>query len=304
VTTATDPSQIPWRHWFADPAHIPFAPGETGVGRFEGAFYAASGFYRPKEDSNMRTLGGRVGEVNGEAWVRALYRAVPPIRAAYPEQRVVTGHAGDTLAFEIVSPWSPELMSVRWFVDGREIEQSRGAYGYALHADGARHDVRVSIEDCTGRIRAPGAREQAGGAAWIVSNEPLVEASKALARSPRIGGWIRMRVDSSGHSVLGMTSSEPRRARPPREPNDSDFEYALFDAEGVMLSEGRIADPRAIRGPLAPPGAPETGHAMRTLQSGYYLIEIPEAADARKLRIRRPVGSTEKATPGTEWLDL
>ena len=304
VTTATDPAQIPWRHWFADPAHIPFAPGETGVGRFEGAFYAASGFYRPKEDSNMRTLGGRVGEVNGEAWVRALYRAVPPVSASYPVQRVVAGVAGETLPFEIVSPWSPELMSVRWFVDGQEIALARGAYGYALHADGARHDVRVSIEDCTGRIRAPGAHEQIGGAAWIVSNEPLAEASKALAQSPRTGGWIRMRVDSTGHSVLGMTSSQPQRARPPRGSDDSEFEYTLFDAGGAMLSEGRIADPRVIRGPLAPPGAPETGHAMRTLQSGYYLIEVPEGADARRLRIRRPVGSIEKAAPGTEWLEL
>ena len=82
VTTETDPARIPWRHWFADPARIPVALGESGVGRFEGAFYAANGFYRPKHDSNMRTLEGAVGEVNAEAWIRALYRAVPPIRAA------------------------------------------------------------------------------------------------------------------------------------------------------------------------------------------------------------------------------
>ena len=32
-----------------------------------------------------------------------------------------------------------------------------------------------------------------------------------------------------------------------------------------MLAAGKVADPRVIRGPLAPPGAPETGHAARTL---------------------------------------
>ena len=41
VTTISDPSRIPWRHWFTDPARIPAAPGEAGVGRFEGAFYSA-----------------------------------------------------------------------------------------------------------------------------------------------------------------------------------------------------------------------------------------------------------------------
>ncbi len=108
VTTETDPTRIPWRHWFTDPVHIPVAPGESGVGRFEGAFYAANGYYRPKQDSNMRTLEGPIGEVNAEAWLRALYRAVPPIRAAYPEQRFVSGLAGTDVEFEIVSPWSPE----------------------------------------------------------------------------------------------------------------------------------------------------------------------------------------------------
>ena len=132
------------------------------MGRFEGAFYTASGYYRPKQDSIMRTLEGPVGEVNAEAWLRALYRAIPPIRAAYPEQRVVPGLAGTDVEFEIVSPWSPELMTVRWFVDGNEIEQARGSYFYRLHADGSRHEVRVTIEDCTGSIRAPDAREQAG----------------------------------------------------------------------------------------------------------------------------------------------
>lgn len=304
VTTSSDPPRIPWRHWFADPAHIPGAPGETGVGRFEGAFYSASGFYRPKQDSIMRSLGAEVGEVNAEAWLRAMYRAVPPVRAAYPTQRVVAGLAGTTVAFELVSPWPPELMAVRWFVDGLEVEQARDAYRYSLHADGAQHEVRVSIEDCSGSIRAPGAREQVGSIAWIVSNESQIEASKALPRLPRVSGWIRMRVDPSGHGVLGLSSSEPRRARSLRGLDESGFEYALYDGGGAMLSEGLVADPRVIHGPLAPPGAAETGHAVRTLQSGHYLIEIPEGVDARRMRIRRLDGSIEKATQSEQWLDL
>jgi hypothetical protein len=303
VTTETDPSRIPWKHWFRDPVNIPVGPGESGVGRFEGAFYAANGFYRPKQDSNMRTLEGVIGEVNAEAWLRALYRAVPPIRAAYPEQRIVSGLAGTVIPFEIVSAWSPQLMTVRWFVDGREIEQARDGYSYALHADGAPHDVRVEIEDCTGGIRIPGAHEQTGAVAWTVSSQPVTAVSKAMTPPVRIGSWIRMQVDSSGHHVLGMASEEPRRPRMPRGAAESGFEYALLDAQGAMLAAGRIADPRVIRGPLALPGSPEVGHVTRTLPGGYYLIGIPEGGDARKLRIRKLDASMEKAST-EQWLDL
>ena len=303
VTTETDPARIPWRHWFTDPVHIPVAAGESGVGRFEGAFYSANGYFRPKQDSIMRTLAGPVGEVNAEAWLRALYRAVPPIRAAYPEERVVPGSAGTDVEFELVSPWSPDLMAVRWFVDGREIEQARGKYSYALRADGGEHDVRATIEDRTGGIRIPGAHEQTGAVAWTVSNEPGLTVSKAQARPGRIGSWIRMRVDSSGHSVLAITADEPRSKRTVGESGEKAFEYALFGAGGAVLAQGSIADPRVIRAPLAPPGAAAMGHATRVLPSGYYLIGIPEGAEAYKLRIRKRETSMEKATT-EQWLDL
>ena len=303
VTTISDPSLIPWRHWFTDPARIPAAPGEAGVGRFEGAFYSAHGFYRPTHDSVMRTLGGAMGAVNTEAWLRALYRAVPPVSAAYPGQRVVTGHAGEWVEFEIASPWPAELLSIRWFVDGVEVESERGPYGHILLADGLRHEVRVSIEDDSGAIRDPAAREQKSSVIWTVSNERQVDARKAQLQPPRIGGWIRMHVDSSGHSVVGVIPVEPQLARFPRAAAEPELEYALYDGEGMMIAKGGIADPRVIHGPLPRPGEPETGHALRTLESGDYLIGVPDGADARRLRIRRS-GSMEKAGQSEQWLDL
>jgi hypothetical protein len=195
-------------------------------------------------------------------------------------------------------------MAARWFIDGLEIDQARGAYRYALHADGGQHEVRVSVEDCSGSIRAPEAREHMGGVAWIVRNDPEVEAYKAQPQAPRIGTWIRMRVDPTGHSVLGLTAGVPRRPRSLRGLEPSDYEYTLYDGGGAMLSQGWVADPRAIHGPLAPPGALETGHAMRTLQSGYYLIGVPAGVDARRLRIRNFGGSMEKVAQSEQWLDL
>ena len=303
VTTAADPGQIPWRHWFTDAARIPQAAGEAGVGRFEGAFYTANGFYRPKLNSVMRTLDGALGEVNAEAWLRNMYRAVPPISAAYPARRIVAAPSGTAADFEIVSPWPRELMTVRWFVDDVEVPQARGAYRYGFTSDGAEHRVRVAIEDTSGGIRAPAATEHRAEASWQISNEPRKNVLKAEVGSARIGGWIRMRVDSAGHRVLGTEPVEPRRALVAQNPSETEFGYALFDASGAMLAEGEIADPRLVHGPLGLPGATQPGHAAATLPSGDYLIGIPEGTDARRMRIRR-LGSLEKASVSEQWLDL
>jgi len=303
VTTAADPAQIPWRHWFTDSAHIPQAPGESGVGRFEGAFYSPSGYYRPKLDSVMRTLDGAVGEVNAEAWLRAMYRAVPPISAAYPAQRVVAAPSGTGIEFGIVSPWPSELMTVRWFVDGVEVPQARGTYRYGRTGDGVEHLVRATIEDTSGGIRAPAATEHRAEVSWRVSDMPRKDVLKAQAGPARVGGWIRMRVDSAGHRVLGTSLGEPQRAPVGHGPTESDFGYALFDGSGALIMEGAIADPRVVHGPLALPGESRMGHAMGTTQSGDYLIGIPEGTDARRLRIRR-LGSMEKAALSEQWLDL
>ena len=173
-----------------------------------------------------------------------------------------------------------------------------------LLADGARHEVRVSIEDTSGGIRAPGAREHQAQVAWIVSNERQTDVFKAQGPATRIGTWLRMRVDASGHSVLGSAAIEPQAgARFLGGPAPA-FEYALYDGGGTMLAEGGITDPRVIQGTLGAPGAAQAGHPLRTLQSGYYLIGIPEGVDARRLRIRRLDGSMEKAALDAQWLEL
>jgi hypothetical protein len=314
VTTVAEPGLIPWRHWFVDPAHIPVDPGEPGVGRFEGAYYAARGFYRPLRDSFMRTVTGAIGEVNAEAWLRAQYRALPPLRASYPLSRRVAGIAGTAPAFEVVSVWPPEVMTVRWFVDGTEIESERDARRYVLQADGQVHEVRASLGDRTGRIRAPDATEHHGSVTWTVSGDPSMVALKLPPGPMRVGAWIRMRVDAAGHAVVGMSQTDARSPRRLGGVPDAGYEYALFDGGGRMLSQGLIADPRIVQGPLAAPGAPGSGHGHdgAVLESGYYLIEVPEGVEARRLRIRTLGSSTEKTAerkvdgpgPIEQWLDL
>lgn len=311
VTTATDPALIPWRHWFADTNRIPVDPDEAGVGRFEGAYYMPVGFYRPKHDSFMRSLHAPIGEVNAEAWVRALYRALPPLLGVSPAHRAVTGLPGDALEFRIVSEWPANIMAVRWRVDGVEVEAARDQWRYVLQADGLTHEVRVSIADRTGLIRDPYVRDHQGGATWTVSGVGRPTETAKASQEHRIAGWIRMRVDSAGHAVMGKAETEPRTLRRPGTATDSGFEYALFDSGGTLLSQQRIADPRGVRGPLPREGMAATGHGIATLESGYYLIGIPEGADAHKVRIRAVTGMGKTAAesmtqepPTEQWLDL
>ena len=312
ITKATEPGLIPWRHWFADPAHIPVDPLENGVGHFEGAFYVQNGFYRPKHDSIMRTLDAPIGEVNAEAWLRALYRAVPPLLAAYPARPAVTGLAGDRLTFDVVSPWPPETVSVGWWVDGVEIESARDLRRYVFVADGGAHVVRAQLRDRTGLIRDPRAQEQSGDFTWSISSEPTVAVFKASPPVDEIGGWVHMRVDSTGHTVVGTRTAEARVPRRLGVRQDLKLEYTLVDADGLVLSQGWLADPRLVRGPMAPPGEAPAGHELTLLENGDYLIGIPAGAGARRLRIRTLNESAEKAAPESkvgsppieQWLDL
>ena len=92
---------------------------------------------------------------------------------------------------------------------------------------------------------------------------------------------------ASGHSVLGVIAVEPQPREIPARGRDAGARIRALRRRGHDDREGGIDDPRVIHGPLPLPGEPETGHALQTLESGDYLIGIPEGADARRLRIRR-----------------
>jgi hypothetical protein len=91
------------------------------------------------------------------------------------------------------------------------------------------------------------------------------------------------------------------------------LEYTLVGADGTVLSHGLLADPRLVRGLMAPPGEPAAGHDLGLLESGDYLIGIPAGVEAHRLKVRTLDGSVEKAAPESmvngspsieQWLDL
>jgi hypothetical protein len=285
VTREIDSGRVPWRHWLANPG--------SGVGLFEGAYYASQGFFRPKQDSFMRTLEAPVGEVNAEAWIRAQYRVLPPASGATPVPGPVRGLAGDTLEFVVVSDWPRQAVSLSWFLDGVEIADARDATRLSWSADGGTHEVVAVAQDSGGLVLAPGATETLRRFTWQVTPNATPGAQKAAA-SPRPVAWLEVRVDANGHTVL---REELARAVPNAEvaaPLEGEWRYSLLDEAGGVITRGLVADPRIVRTALSPPGERPAGHGQALLDAGVYYIGIPPGPAPRKLRLESTVSGLEK----------
>jgi hypothetical protein len=284
VTTVTETSHVPWRHWLSDTA--------IGVGLYEGAFYVSSGFYRPKQDSIMRTLDAPIGQVNAEAWLRAQYRALPPLSDASPSVPRVQGLAGETLEFSVVSAWPREAVSLRWFVDGVEVPDACDAVNFQFATDGGVHEITVRARDISDRIRAPDAQETQGSHTWLVS--PEASTSPGKAARPRVAAsWLRIRVDAAGHALMDHQQAGAAVAPIPSH-GDAEWQYTLLARDGSVLASGLVADPRISRSTLSPPGQPQAGHAMAVLESGHYLIGVPSGIEPGSLRIAATAAGKEK----------
>jgi hypothetical protein len=299
VTTKAAADQAPWRHWLAD--------ASTGVGLFEGAFYVSNGFYRPKQDSIMRTLEAPLGEVNAEAWLLAQYRVLPPLSRVSPSVNQVLGLAGETLEFSVDCPWPREAVSLSWHVDDVEVVAARDATSYRFSADGGVHRVEVRARDVTGRIRAPGLSAHLTAHSWRVSSDNPAETEKSM-RSRAPIHWLKLRVDSAGHTVIGWQEAGPP-AGPWTRHDDPDWRYTLLGADGEVIATGSAHDPRLTWSTLSPPGQPQDGHARALLASGHYFIGVPGGVAPRKLRISASAVAQEKsggaATPvGEVEIDL
>lgn len=99
------------------------APDGSTIGTYPGANYYDSGFYRPSQDSDMRTLGQPFNQPSAEALIESFYKTVRPIDTASPKQ----GTAVDRNAKVVVS--TPQLTGhdfvISWSVNGKAIPQGR-----------------------------------------------------------------------------------------------------------------------------------------------------------------------------------
>ena len=188
VTQLTGANEIPWRHWFEDPADIPTAAFAQGIGLFEGGYYRARGMYRPTWSSFMRSTGGAMNAVHSEAWVRRIYQDTPPILGSAPARGTMTLARDERRTFGILRPYPNGVQRVRWYLDGQEIVSGRDIDQLACCTglSGA-HVLRVDVSDVTGVIRRPDASESRQSRTWNLAIDADLSAPRIdLSAAPGV----------------------------------------------------------------------------------------------------------------------
>lgn len=122
-TAQTTRALIKWNHWI-DPT-TPTPTPETAtydnlVGLFEGSMYRTSGWYRPHNNSLMKSLNRPCGNVNREQFLLNYYSRVSPIDSSAPATANRNITTFENLSFH-VSPKSPSsgvALVTSWKIDG------------------------------------------------------------------------------------------------------------------------------------------------------------------------------------------
>lgn len=148
-----------WAEWLGQDT-----PDGGKIGAFEGSAYHTRGLYRPSEDSIMRTLGREFSVVGKEAMIAGFHRHAPAL--AGDSRTAKTLGSGDTVRVRV-----PELtgdakpFTLRWYLDGKEIEDLRGDRTVRLsdvveQGDGGTHKLTAKASDPTSAVRDPALRAE------------------------------------------------------------------------------------------------------------------------------------------------
>lgn len=141
-----------WYRWIGRTS-----PDGGTVGAYEGGGYYPKGLFRPTENSIMRTLGREFNLPGSEAMIAGFYRHAsaltsdlgPATRIGRDDRVTVRTGAG--------------TVTVRWYVDGREVRAARGRTSVTprslgVPADRRSHRVTAKAADTTAAVRDPRVR--------------------------------------------------------------------------------------------------------------------------------------------------
>lgn len=143
-----------WTPWMGKPT-----PDGGVIGSFMGARYNPVVYYRPSENSIMRSLGRAYNLVGREAMLVAFYKTARPITISSPG-----GSAAGWTAKLTVRVQRPRdhALTITWTLDGKVLAAAQNATSLNLfplrRSDGKAHTVRVVVSDRTGWVIDPVAR--------------------------------------------------------------------------------------------------------------------------------------------------
>lgn len=238
TTRETRRDFIKWKAWIEPSTPVPTpetAAYSRVVGLFEGAHYHATGWYRPKLDCAMRSLGAPFCEVCSETLILASYSRVNMLDAVAPTPGPVqsTREAPARLGFTPVPGLSKEARFV-WRANGTELAAGPEQildFGQ-IYANAGAHQIQLEARDTTAAVRhdplghlvetaswpvtvvssatpaVSGAvvREGAGGRAVFASTHL---ARLVLERSADLANWIPVRTNAPAREMETIVGANP-----------------------------------------------------------------------------------------------
>ncbi len=177
TTRQTDRNKIKWNAWISTNTPIPtpaLAEFESLVGLFEGAQNRTTGWYRPRLDCGMRTLGKPFCEICRETLVKSISGKTRLIDGFAPQSLVQVVRSLEPLSFE-VTPLAPSTHSLemQWFLDDAPIPDATNN-AFILDPDSlpkGSHHVRVELRDPTDWVRNDPANSLKQSLDWRIDKQ-------------------------------------------------------------------------------------------------------------------------------------
>ncbi|WP_370420814.1 M64 family metallopeptidase [Streptomyces sp. QH1-20] len=153
-----------WYRWIGKTS-----PDGGKVGAFEGAGYYPKGLYRPTDDSIMRSLGREFNLPGREAMIAGFYRHAKVLTSTTSTSGKVGGRDKVTVRLPAATT------TVRWYVDGHEVQAGRGRTSVTprslgVKPDGKTHTLTAKAVDRTNAVVDPELRKRLSGSlTWKVT---------------------------------------------------------------------------------------------------------------------------------------
>jgi hypothetical protein len=164
VTQKTARRTVPWTHWIAPATKVPNTPPARNFedrgdpGHFKGAYFCASGWYRPTTDSLMNSGIPPFFSINTEQLVRRIYAFTAPLDTVRPLPGTITIPRAGTQEFRATPIDAALNVEYTWRING--VAQPSRARTLTVRGNsfGASATLELTVKDATAMVRKdPGA---------------------------------------------------------------------------------------------------------------------------------------------------
>jgi hypothetical protein len=174
VTDQTSRALIKWTSWIAAATPLPTPESDTtDIGLFTGARYHSTGYYRPKHNCVMNSLGVPFCEICKQAFILKMYRGwttsggttgspangVDMIEPG-SESPATTGTvaasvgASTSFSFTLLQPVGGPSGTVQWSVDNAPVQGANGVTFQYTPSTTGNHTVSLTVTDATTSVKA------------------------------------------------------------------------------------------------------------------------------------------------------